>query len=147
MLVRRPAPPGIRPFLEINGQYRLFFVPFCEMQCSLFIFPLMNPSRSILGRRHRSRARPRSPLRLILFYSSPFLKVDRKQRPRVARNSAQINRSLYMEDRFLYILRKVFDETSGWIVHSLSLRAVCSQESSQTMGPMWLGFEFDKKKT
>ena len=22
MLVRRPAPPGIRPFLEINGQYR-----------------------------------------------------------------------------------------------------------------------------
>ena len=25
MLVRRPAPPGIRPFLEINGQYRVFF--------------------------------------------------------------------------------------------------------------------------
>jgi len=25
VLVRRPAPPGIRPFLEINGQYRVFF--------------------------------------------------------------------------------------------------------------------------
>jgi len=25
VLVRRPAPPGIRPFLEINGQYRFFF--------------------------------------------------------------------------------------------------------------------------
>jgi hypothetical protein len=24
VLVRRPAPPGIRPFLEINGQYRVF---------------------------------------------------------------------------------------------------------------------------
>jgi len=23
VLVRRPAPPGIRPFLEINGQYRV----------------------------------------------------------------------------------------------------------------------------
>jgi len=26
VLVRRPAPPGIRPFLEINGQYRVFFI-------------------------------------------------------------------------------------------------------------------------
>ena len=26
VLVHRPAPPGIRPFLEINGQYRFFFL-------------------------------------------------------------------------------------------------------------------------
>jgi len=25
VLVRRPAPPGIRSFLEINGQYSFFF--------------------------------------------------------------------------------------------------------------------------
>jgi len=26
VLVRRPAPPGIRPFLEINGQYSVLFL-------------------------------------------------------------------------------------------------------------------------
>ena len=36
MLVRRPAPPGIRPFLEINGQYRFYIkLPFhLHLPCS-----------------------------------------------------------------------------------------------------------------
>jgi len=42
---------------------------------AMFIFALMNPVGSILGRRHRFRVRPRSPLRLILCYGTPFLEV------------------------------------------------------------------------
>jgi hypothetical protein len=44
----------------------------------MFVFTLMNPAGSILGRRRRFRVRPRSPLRPILcYYGTPFLKVNR----------------------------------------------------------------------
>jgi hypothetical protein len=42
---------------------------------AMFIFTPMNPVGSILGRRHRFRVRPRSPLRPILCYGMPFLEV------------------------------------------------------------------------
>jgi hypothetical protein len=46
---------------------------------TMFIFTPTNPVGPILGRRHRFRERPRSPLRPILCYGygTPSLEVDR----------------------------------------------------------------------
>ena len=44
---------------------------------AMFIFTLTNPVESILGRGLRFRERPRSPLRPILRYATPFLEVNR----------------------------------------------------------------------
>jgi hypothetical protein len=40
---------------------------------AIFIFTLMNPVGSILGRRHRFRVRPWSPLRPIFCYGTPWM--------------------------------------------------------------------------
>jgi hypothetical protein len=45
---------------------------------AMFIFTPMNPVGSILGRRLRFQVSPRSPLRPILCYCTPFLEVGRK---------------------------------------------------------------------
>ena len=43
------------------------------MRNAMIIFTLMSPVGSNLGRRHRFRVRPRSPVRHILCYGTPFL--------------------------------------------------------------------------
>ena len=51
------------------------------MRNAIFISSPINPIGSIFGRRHRPRVRPRSPLRPILCYGTPFLEVNRKSFP------------------------------------------------------------------
>ena len=44
----------------------------------MVIFTLMNPIGSSLGRGHRCRERERSPLRHILCYDTPFIKIEER---------------------------------------------------------------------
>ena len=47
------------------------------LRYAMFIFILIKPVGSILGKRHRFRVRPRSTFRPVLCYGTPFLEVIR----------------------------------------------------------------------